>query len=199
MIKAVFLDKDGTLIDDIPYNVNPDLITLKEGAAEGLQKLKQAGYKFIVVSNQSGVARGYFDEGELKKVEYRLKELLGQYQLDLEAFYYCPHHPEGKIEVYSVECNCRKPAPGMLQKAAVEHQIDLQSSWMLGDILNDVEAGNRAGCHSILIDNGGETEWIKDTPYREPEATFSNISFAADYILEHSVEFAVSSKDLAEN
>ena len=199
MIKAVFLDKDGTLIDDIPYNVNPDLITLKEGAADGLQKLKETGYKFIVVSNQSGVARGYFDEGELKKVENRLKELLGQYHVDLEAFYYCPHHPEGRIEKYSIECNCRKPAPGMLQKAAAEHRIDLKASWMLGDILNDVEAGNRAGCHSILIDNGGETEWIKDNPYREPEATFSNISFAADYILERSVDFAASPKDLAEN
>lgn len=163
-MKVVFLDKDGTLINDVPYNVDPDLIILQERAVKGLQKLQDAGYKFIVVSNQSGVARGYFEEQALVNVREKLAQLLAANQIALEGFYYCPHHPEAKNKAYAVACQCRKPMPGMLLRAAQEHQIDLRASWMIGDILNDIEAGNRAGCHTILIDNGGETEWIKDNP-----------------------------------
>jgi len=197
MMKVVFLDKDGTLINDVPYNVDPDLIILQERAVKGLQKLQGAGYKFIVVSNQSGVARGYFKEQALVNVREKLAQLLAANQIALEGFYYCPHHPEGKNKAYAVACQCRKPMPGLLLRAAQEHQIDMQSSWMIGDILNDVEAGNRAGCRTILIDNGGETEWIKDSPLREPEATFYNIDEAADYILQHTAVLAPFREDLA--
>lgn len=197
MNKAIFLDKDGTLIDDIPYNVNPDLICLKGSVIEGLQKLQSAGYKFIIVSNQSGVARGYFQEQALIKVEEKLKNLLADEQINLEGFYYCPHHPEGLIDVYAKSCGCRKPLPGMLTTAALEHDINLNASWMIGDILNDIEAGNRAGCHSILVDNGGETEWVKDKPFREPVAVVANINQAADYILNHSSISVPSFKDTA--
>ena len=183
MVKAVFLDKDGTLIDDVPYNVNPELINLKDGAVEGLQKLQRAGFKLIVISNQSGVARGYFAKEELEKVEHRIKEMLAGFGIKLDGFYYCPHHPEGRIAEYAIDCNCRKPLPGMLIKAAAEHHVNLKASWMIGDILNDVEAGNRAGCNSILIDNGGETEWIKNNPFREPEAVWANLKEAADFII----------------
>ncbi|WP_158824708.1 D-glycero-alpha-D-manno-heptose-1,7-bisphosphate 7-phosphatase [Mucilaginibacter lacusdianchii] len=183
MNKAIFLDKDGTVIDDVPYNVNPNLITLKPGAIEGLQLLHAQGYMLIMVTNQSGVAKGYFTEVELPAVEQRLQELFAQHQLQLDGFYYCPNHPEGTVEPYNVSCNFRKPMPGMLLQAAQEHQIDLKQSWMIGDILHDVEAGNRAGCRTILIDNGGETEWIKDNEFREPEFTCEDLLVAAKYIL----------------
>ena len=158
--KAVFLDKDGTLIENVPYNVNPDLIQLTVGAAQGLGLLHKAGYKLIVISNQAGVARGYFPETALLAVEARVRELLAELSIPLAGFYYCPHHPEGKVKSYSIRCSCRKPEPGLIIRAACEHKVNLTRSWFIGDILNDVEAGRRSGCKTILIDNGNETEWV---------------------------------------
>jgi D-glycero-D-manno-heptose 1,7-bisphosphate phosphatase len=158
-MKAVFLDKDGTLVDDIPYNVEPRLITLCSGAGAALRLLTRLDYRFFVVSNQPGIACGRFDEAAMQTVEHRLSDLLFREQLSLNGFYYCPHHPDGSVPGYAVDCMCRKPMPGMLLKAAMEHDIDLHASWMIGDILHDVEAGNRAGCRTLLIDNGNETEW----------------------------------------
>lgn len=179
MVPAVFLDKDGTLIPDIPYNVEPSKITLSDSAQVALGKLRDRGFKLIVISNQSGVARGYFPESALIDVERRLQELLNPIRLD--GFYYCPHHPNGKIFEYRVECECRKPKAGLLLKAAIEHRIDLAKSWMIGDILNDVEAGKTAGCRSILIDNGNETEWILNQA-REPDFRVANLAEAAEII-----------------
>lgn len=154
MNKAVFLDKDGTLIENIPNNVNPDLIKLSKGAEEGLRSIHTCGFKLIVITNQSGVAKGYFPEEALLGVERKIRNLMLEFGVPLTGFYYCPHRAE------DCNCNCRKPKPGMIFKAASEHDIDLANSWFIGDILNDVEAGNRAGCQTILIDNGNETEWI---------------------------------------
>jgi D-glycero-D-manno-heptose 1,7-bisphosphate phosphatase len=182
MAKAVFLDKDDTLIPDIPYNVNPDLITLQADAIEGLQRLQEEGFLFIIISNQAGVARGIFTEDALPMVEQRLAELMATHGLALSGFYYCPHYPEGKIAAYTQECDCRKPKPGMILKAAQEHDIDLSESWMIGDILNDVEAGNRAGCKTILINNGNETEWVAG-PMRVPTYICISINQAAEDIL----------------
>jgi D-glycero-D-manno-heptose 1,7-bisphosphate phosphatase len=158
--RAVFLDKDGTLIKDVPYNVDPEQIRLTVGAGDGLQRLHQMGYALIVISNQSGVARGYFSESALAAVEQRLRALLELFGIPLAGFYYCPHHPEGAVAEYAIACNCRKPAPGLLLQAARDHAVDLAASWFIGDILNDVEAGRGAGCQTILLDNGNETEWI---------------------------------------
>lgn len=165
--RAAFLDKDGTLIENVPYNVAPDLIRLTPGAAEGLTLLHERGYRLIVVSNQPGVALGYFPESALEDVEDRLREILSEIGIPLEAFVYCPHHPGGIVAPYARACDCRKPAPGMIAGYASAHGIDLARSWLLGDILDDVEAGHRAGCRSVLIDNGNETEWVL-TPEREP-------------------------------
>lgn len=176
---AVFLDKDGTLINNVPYNIDPEKIRLAEGAGIGLNWLSEAGYQLVVVSNQSGVARGYFPETALKTVELRLRHLvLDEAGSELAGFYYCPHHPEGKIKEYAVACECRKPQPGMLIQAAEELDIDLSQSWLIGDILDDIEAGRRAGCHTILIDNGNETEWLI-TPEREPHFIVGNLEDAA--------------------
>jgi D-glycero-D-manno-heptose 1,7-bisphosphate phosphatase len=182
MNKAIFLDKDGTLIPDIPYNVDPQRITLSDDAVPGLISLQNEGYKLIVVSNQSGVARGYFTQDRLVAVADKISELFAQDGLKLDGFYYCPHHPEGMLHGYNIACNCRKPAAGMLLKAAAEHSIDLQRSWMIGDILNDVEAGNRAGCKTVLIDNGNETEWVDGT-YRKPTFVCKTINHAASGVL----------------
>ena len=175
---AVFIDKDGTLIDDVPYNVDPALIRLSDKAGEALALLKQLGYRLIVISNQSGVARGYFPEAAIDGVKRRLAELLAEYDVALDGFYYCPHHPKGTVADYAHACDCRKPEPGMFLTAAREHHIDLKRSWMIGDILHDVEAGHRAGCRAVLIDNGNETEW-EDSPLRRPDLKVKDMHEAA--------------------
>jgi len=179
---AVFLDKDGTLIEDVPYNVDPALIRLTAGAVDGLRALHDAGYLLIVVSNQSGIARGYFQEQALGAVEARLRSMLDAAGVPLAGFYYCPHHPDGCVDAYSVECECRKPAPGLLSRAARDHGVSLGRSWMVGDILHDVEAGWRAGCRTILLDVGHETEW-EITPARIPDFTVASLDAAARLII----------------
>lgn len=180
-MRAIFLDKDGTLVEDIPYNVNPSLLELTWQAGQGLQLLQQLGYSLFVVTNQAGVAKGLFTECALEPVHHRLQELLAQYGVVLNGFYYCPHSPDGVITRYAVPCTCRKPMPGMLFRAAHEHDIDLSQSWMIGDILNDVEAGRRAGCRTVLIDNGNETEW-KLSSLRTPHLTAPDLYTAAKRI-----------------
>jgi histidinol-phosphate phosphatase family protein len=180
--RAVFLDKDGTLIEDIPYNVDPEKIRLAPGAAEGLAMLHESGYRLVVVSNQSGVARGHFAEQALAGVERSLRRLLEAFGVPLDGFYYCPHHPDGTVAPYAVECSCRKPAPGMLRRAAAELRLDLSESWMIGDILDDVECGRRAGCRTVLIDNGNETKW-KSGRRRRPHHVVADLAEAARRIV----------------
>jgi D-glycero-D-manno-heptose 1,7-bisphosphate phosphatase len=182
MEAAVFLDKDGTLIPDIPFNTDPDLIDINENSAEGLMSLYKRGYKLIVVSNQSGIACGYFPEEAMIAVENKLRCLLQDKGIILTGYYFCPHYVNGIIDEYAVDCYCRKPLPGMLLHAAGVNDIDLSESWMIGDILNDVEAGNRAGCKTILIDNGNETEWLPGE-FRNPTMVCHNINEAASCIL----------------
>jgi histidinol-phosphate phosphatase family protein len=184
---AVFLDKDGTLIVDVPYNVAPERIRLTDGAVEGLRALHVAGYALVVVSNQSGVARGIFEEAKLGAVEARLRELFEAAGVPLAGFYYCPHHPDGVVGPYAVACGCRKPAPGMIEQAAREHGIDLARSWLVGDILHDVEAGRRAGCRTILLDVGHETEW-ELTPLRTPDFTAVDLAAAARVIVANTAQ-----------
>jgi D-glycero-D-manno-heptose 1,7-bisphosphate phosphatase len=184
--RAIFIDKDGTLVEDVPYNVKPELITLQEGARETLAQLKRAGYLLIVVSNQSGIARGFFTSESLLVVRERLDELLDDLKLD--GFYFCPHHPQGEISRYRIECDCRKPKAGMLFNAARDFDVDLSASWMIGDILNDIEAGKRAGCKTILIDNGNETEWALNID-RQPDFTVKSWSAIANTILGKSYAY----------
>jgi histidinol-phosphate phosphatase family protein len=182
LTRAIFLDKDGTLIEDVPYNVNPALLQLTWRAGSALQMLQQMDYRLVVVSNQSGVARGLFTEAALDGVSARLGALLAQYGVTLDGFYYCPHSPDGAVARYAMHCTCRKPLPGMLLRAARERGIDLARSWMIGDILHDVEAGRRAGCRTVLIDNGNETEW-QLSPLRTPDLTAADLFEAATAIV----------------
>lgn len=149
--RAVFLDRDGTLIVNRHYGSDPDAIELFDGVAEGLKALREAGYKLILVSNQSGVARGYFDEAAIEKMHDRLQKMLDAHGAALDGLEYCPHHPEGEAAPYAVECSCRKPAPGMIRRAARKHGLNLSASWMVGDIAADVEAGKRAGTRTVLV------------------------------------------------
>jgi D-glycero-D-manno-heptose 1,7-bisphosphate phosphatase len=149
--RAVFLDKDGTLVEDVPFNVDPEKVRLLPGAGEGLRLLRDAGFAFVVVSNQSGVARGYFAEEALAEVERRVRGLLETEGILLARFCWCPHYPAGAVAAYARACACRKPEPGMLLRAAQELSIDLAGSWMIGDRAEDVEAGRRAGCRTVWI------------------------------------------------
>jgi D,D-heptose 1,7-bisphosphate phosphatase len=183
-MKAVFLDKDGTLVDDLPYNVEPHRITLSAGAGAALRLLSRLDYRLFVVTNQAGIAFGRFVEADMEPVADRLRDLLFREQLTLDGLYYCPHHPDGSVPDYAHDCHCRKPMPGLLLKAAHEHGIDLRSSWMIGDILHDVEAGNRAGCRTVLLDNGNETEW-RLGPRRIPTRMAPDLYTAAVMIASH--------------
>ncbi len=175
---AVFFDKDGTLIEDVPYNVNPDLMRFTKGAELCLRVCDAAGYLLLIVSNQSGVARGYYAEDDLVPVRERLEEMFVEAGAPLLDFYYCPHHPDGTAFPYAINCLCRKPEPGLIRRAAVDHDIDLASSWLVGDILDDIEAGRRAGCRTVLVNNGNETEWIV-TAQRKPEFLVNDLTEAA--------------------
>jgi D-glycero-D-manno-heptose 1,7-bisphosphate phosphatase len=184
MNKAIFIDKDGTMVEDVPYNINPDKIKLYPDVPLALRRLQDQGYKIVVVSNQSGIAYGYFDEAALDKVWTRISSLLENSDVKIDAYYYCPHHSNGKVQGLNIECECRKPQPGMLLKAASDLNIDLSQSWMIGDILNDVEAGNRAGCKTILINNGNETEWVLGE-FRVPDYFAASVLEAAIMIDNH--------------
>lgn len=185
--RAVFLDKDGTLVENVPYNVDPAQIKLAPGVEEGLCMLQDAGYQLIVVTNQSGIARGYFTEAALAQAADRLEELLCEAGIYLDDFYYCPHHPQGFVAEYAVECDCRKPRPALIVQAAYEHDVQLGRSWLVGDILNDVEAGQRAGCRTVLVDSGGETDWSFG-PYRRPHYVAGDFAEAARAILSAPAE-----------
>jgi len=155
--KAIFLDRDDTLIEDPGYISSAEQVKLLDGAAGALIELGDMGYKLIVVSNQSAVARGIVTEKALGQIHNRLKELLSQEGAFLDRIYYCPYHPEGSVAKYRKDSDLRKPNPGMLLAAAEEMDIDLGRSWMIGNSGSDVEAGLRAGCKTILIENCSHT------------------------------------------
>ncbi|HVP12147.1 MAG TPA: HAD family hydrolase [Phycisphaerae bacterium] len=157
---AVFLDRDRTLIEDPGYISDPEQVRLLDGAAESLCRLRDAGYAVVVVTNQSGVARGLLTEGDLAIVHQRMRDLLRAQGADVDGIYYCPFldGPEAVREQYRRDSSLRKPKPGMLLLAAEELHIDLKSSWMIGDSARDVQAGRAAGCRTILISSEAEED-----------------------------------------
>ncbi len=178
---AVFLDKDGTLIENVPHNVDVRHIRFYPEALQALGRLAAAGYRLIVISNQPGVAHGYFDEKAMDAVREAIRDALAKRGIPLAGFYYCPHHPEGRMKNYAVHCDCRKPRAGLIERAAKNHYIDKRRSWMVGDILNDIEAGNRAGCRTILVDRGNETEWVSGA-FRQPDWVVADLDGALRHI-----------------
>lgn len=150
--RAVFLDRDGTIIEDTGFVDDPAKVRLSPGAAEALARLRRAGFMLVVASNQSGVARGLMTEETVHAVNARIAELLGD-KAGLDAFYYCPFlDGDGAVvDEYRKDSDWRKPRPGMLRAAARDHGIDLRQSWMIGDAPRDVEAGKAAGCRTVLL------------------------------------------------
>jgi histidinol-phosphate phosphatase family protein len=183
--RAVFIDKDGTLLENVPYNVQPAKVQLRPGAGPALARLREAGFDLVLVTNQPGVAMGLFAPAALDAVWHRIDELLAPHGAALDGVYFCPHHPQGKNLRYAVRCHCRKPQPGMLQQAAWEKGYQLDACWMIGDILDDVEAGRRAGCRTVLLVPGGETEW-HDSPFRRPHYRTESLEKAAALILQNA-------------
>ena len=181
--RAVFLGGNGTLVNGGSPGVRPERLQLVRGAGEALRLLRDAGFTFVVVSNRPGVARGEYEEAELASVAAGMKEALRSEGIGMLDFYYCPHDPHGLLRSYAVSCVCRKPMPGMLHRAAFEHDLDLARSWIVGDDLDDVEAGLRAGCRTVLVDGGAETEW-RLNEQRLPHHVAESLEEAARLILE---------------
>lgn len=149
--KAIFLDRDGTINVDKDYLYKIEDFEFENGAKEGLKILNDLGYELIVVTNQSGIARGYYTEEDVEKLhEFMINELL-KIGVKIRYCYYCPHHPEKAIAKYNLNCSCRKPNPGMIYMGITDFNIDVAKSFMVGDKKSDVEAGRRAGIRSILI------------------------------------------------
>lgn len=159
--KAVFLDRDGTINIEKEYLYKPEEFEFTSGAIEAIRLLNHAGYLVIVVTNQSGVARGFYSEEDLIRLHHYIDRLLKSGGAWVDAWYYCPHHTAGKAP-YNLACSCRKPLPGMLQQAAADHAIDLSRSWMVGDKLADIEAGLSAGSKSILVLTGYGAETSRE-------------------------------------
>jgi D-glycero-D-manno-heptose 1,7-bisphosphate phosphatase len=149
--RAVFLDRDKTLIEDPGYLDRPEGVRLLPGVVEALRRLKAVGYRLIVVTNQAAVARGRLTIEGLERIHAELRRQILVAGIELDAIYYCPYHPEGTVPPYDREHEERKPAPGMLLRAAREMGLDLSRSWMVGDRLRDVQAGRRAGCRTVLV------------------------------------------------
>lgn len=148
MNKAIFLDRDGTINIDSGYIGNANLVVLFPGVAEGIKKLKNYGFKVIVISNQSGISRGLITSEDVENVNNRINEVLSENDTSIDAFYYCPYHPEFDSKEL---CVCRKPSPQMILDAAKDFDIELSKSFMVGDKISDIECGISAGCKTILI------------------------------------------------
>ena len=161
MKKAVFLDRDGTLNIDYGYVHDIDHFHFIEGSIEALKKLKEMGYLLVLVTNQSGIARGYFTEQQFLQLTEWMDWSLADRGVDLDGIYYCPHHPEAKIPAYRQDCDCRKPAPGLLLRALREHNIDPAASLMIGDALRDISCAQQAGVRGVLYTGGDLCEAVR--------------------------------------
>lgn len=153
MRRAVFLDRDGTINVEKEYLYRIEDFEFVPGAEDAVRRLNDAGFMVVVVTNQSGVARGYYTEEDVETLHRYVAARLDAYGARVDAWFYCPHHPDGRGS-YALPCDCRKPLPGMLREAAKRYDIDFAGSYMIGDKLADVEAGLAAGCTPILVKSG---------------------------------------------
>ena len=152
--KAVFFDRDGTLNVDVHYLHRPEDFIWIDGAKEAIKYVKDQGYLAILVTNQSGVARGFYPEGDVVAVYNWMNQELAKIGTELDALYYCPHHPKVGIGKYKIQCHCRKPETGMFEKACDDFGVDIANSWMIGDNVGDIKAGNNFHLRTILVRTG---------------------------------------------
>lgn len=187
MNRAVFLDRDGVLVEEVNYLSHPRQLRLLPGSAEAVRRLRAAGFKVVVVSNQSGVARGYFTLKRLREIHTALRAMLKKKGVRLDGLLYCPHHPDGTVARFARACACRKPRPGMLREAARLAKASMKESFMVGDTEADVAAGRSAGCRTILVRTGhGSRKKVATAP----DAVAADLSAAADLILAGKVVYS---------
>jgi D-glycero-D-manno-heptose 1,7-bisphosphate phosphatase len=185
--RAIIMDRDGTVCDEVGYVNHVDRIRLLPGSAEAIRAANETGFQTVVVTNQAGVARGYFAESLVDEVHDRVRELLAAEGARLDGIYFCPHHPDVGAPAYRKTCGCRKPLPGMLERARDEMGIDLSASYMVGDSVKDLEAGRRAGTTTVLVLTGygkGELEHQSDGWSVKPDHVAPDLRAAVDWILE---------------
>lgn len=189
MNRAVFLDRDGVLIEDVHLLTKPEQVVILPGVPGALRALGQAGFKLVVMTNQPVVARGLARESDVEAVHVYLQALLQKAGAPpLDGIYFCPHHPNATLPSYRLDCDCRKPKPGLLLRAAAELSLDLGSSFAVGDRITDVMAGARAGCRTVLVQTGKHAEPPIETSEpldREikPDYTGADLAAAADWIV----------------
>ena len=183
MNRAVFLDRDGVITHDPPHYAHKlSQLKLISRSADAIRLLNENGFVVIVVSNQAGIAYGYYQEEDAMLFNQAMKEKLEKDGAYINAIYYCPHHLEAKIEGYRVDCNCRKPKPGMLERAEKELNIDLKQSFMVGDKWSDIEAGKSAGCKTVMVRTGHGVEELECNEI-ECDCVANDLYDAVEYIL----------------
>ena len=185
--RAIFMDRDGTVCEEVGYVNHVDRIRLLPRSAAAIKAANDAGYQTVVVTNQAGVARGYFAESLVDDVHDRVRELLAEQGARLDGIYFCPHHPEVGPPPYRKECTCRKPRPGMLERARDEMGIDLGASYMVGDSAKDLGAGHRAGTTNVLVLTGygkGELEHQSHAWSVQPDHVAADLQDAITWILD---------------
>ncbi len=186
MRPAVFLDRDGTLCEEVGYVNHIDRFRVFPWSAQALRKLNQAGLACVLVTNQSGVARGYFPESLVGEVHEKLRGELARAESRLDAIYYCPHHPEGHVAAYRKQCDCRKPSPGMLLRAAHDLDLDFEASFMVSDRYQDLSMGFEMGIRGVLVMSGygkGEYLYHKHSWPRQPDCVAGNLLEAVNWII----------------
>jgi len=186
--KAVFVDRDGTIIVEKYFQYDPDDIELINGSAEGLKLLQKKGYKLIIISNQSGIARGKFTVENVDKMNHRLSKMLSAEGVLIDAIYYCPHYKNGIVSEYSIECNCRKPAVGMAEQSAHQFTLNLRKSFVIGDKLDDINFGQAIGAKSFLVKTGygiKHSQALKDINFENRVAIKDNLLDAVNEIIDN--------------
>lgn len=185
MRPAIFLDRDGTLTVEGEWITKREALVLVPGAAEALRLLARAGFALVMVTNQSAVARGLIDEAELAHIHAHLADLLAAKGARLDATYYCPHHPTEGLGAWRRDCDCRKPKPGLVLRAARELELDLARSWMIGDAARDIEAGWNAGVRGVLVATGkGTGDRVRMRAARAPDHFAPDVLAAARWIVD---------------
>lgn len=159
--KAVFFDRDGTLNVDVGFLSRKEDFRWMEGAVEAIRFCNDGGYLVFVVTNQSGIARGYYGEEDVRRLHAWMNEDLKKHGAHIDAFYYCPHHPEGVVAEYAKKCSCRKPAPGLVEEACRRYSVDKGASFLFGDMERDVECARRAGVKGVLYEGGNLLEVLR--------------------------------------
>ncbi len=184
---AVFLDRDGTINEQMGYINHICRFQLLPGVGEAIKRLNDADIPVVVVSNQSGLARGYFPEELLDKVHEKMHNLLAEKNAKVDAIYYCPHHPEAKEKRFREECNCRKPKPGLVLQAAEELQLDPKKSFVVGDRWSDIKTAANCGAKSILVRTGygrGDEQYIGPDQEIQPHKKCDDLEAAVEWILQ---------------